>query len=51
MKLKHVVAALVGGAVTGGLALDVLGLSAGVASGAAAGVSAAIAQQARRFWN
>ena len=50
MKLKHVIAALVGGAFTGGVALDVLGLPAGVASGAAAGVTAAIAVQARRLW-
>jgi hypothetical protein len=51
MKLKHIIAALVGGAFTGGVALDVLGFPAAVASGAAAGVTAANALQARRFWN
>lgn len=51
MKLKHIIAGLAGGAFTGGIALDVLGLPAAVASGAAAGVTAAIALQARKFWN
>lgn len=51
MKLKHIIAALVGGAVTGGIALDVLDLPAVVASGAAAGVTAAIVVQARKFWD
>jgi predicted MFS family arabinose efflux permease len=51
MKIKHLVVALVGGAIAGGVALDLLGLPSAVATGAAAGMSAAIIVYARRHWN
>ena len=51
MKIKYFAAALGLGAITGGVALDVLSLPPAVASGAAAGVTAAIMVCARRYWN
>lgn len=50
-KLKFLIIALVGGSLVGGVALDLLGLSAPVASGAGAGVSAALMWYSRRFSN
>lgn len=51
MNLKYLVAALAGGAITGGIALDVLGLPVAIATGAAAGVTAGITWYARTHWN
>jgi len=51
MKFKHLAAALICGTITGGVALDVLGLPPAVASGAAAGITAAVVVFASRRWN